>query len=96
VRPGARGQSPAYRRRSFRWSATARSHYRDPTPHAITFAASRKGVEDGGFWSSEASDNLRDHFHVAALAGYDLRRQPRGCPVCRQPAGSARSRPTQG
>jgi len=40
---------------------------------AFAFAVSQKGVEDGGFWSSKASDYLRGYFHAAALAGYDLR-----------------------
>ena len=40
---------------------------------AFAFAVSQKGVEDGSFWSSKASDYLRGYFHAAALAGYDLR-----------------------
>jgi type IV secretion system protein VirD4 len=40
---------------------------------AFAFAVSQKGVEDGTFWSSKASDYLRGYFHAAALAGYDLR-----------------------
>jgi type IV secretion system protein VirD4 len=40
---------------------------------AFAFAVSQKGVEDGGFWSSKASDYLRGYFHAAALAGYDVR-----------------------
>jgi len=34
---------------------------------------SPKGVEDGTFWSTKASDYLRGYFHAAALAGYDMR-----------------------
>jgi type IV secretory pathway TraG/TraD family ATPase VirD4 len=40
---------------------------------AFAFSVSQKGVEDGSFWSSKASDYLRGYFHAAALAGYDLR-----------------------
>jgi type IV secretory pathway TraG/TraD family ATPase VirD4 len=40
---------------------------------ALAFSVSQKGVEDGSFWSSKASDYLRAYFHAAALAGYDLR-----------------------
>ena len=40
---------------------------------AFAFAVSQKGVEDGTFWSSKASDYLRGYFHAAALARYDLR-----------------------
>jgi type IV secretion system protein VirD4 len=40
---------------------------------AFAFAVSQKGVEDGSFWSSKASDYLRGYFHAAALTGYDLR-----------------------
>src|ERR1700761_9013315 len=40
---------------------------------AFAFAVPQKGVEDGSFWSSKASDYLRGSFHAAALAGYDLR-----------------------
>ena len=40
---------------------------------AFAFAVSQKGVEDGSFWSSKASDYLRGYFHAAALAEYDLR-----------------------
>jgi type IV secretory pathway TraG/TraD family ATPase VirD4 len=40
---------------------------------AFAFSVSQKGVEDGSFWSSKASDYLRGYFHAAALGGYDLR-----------------------
>jgi len=40
---------------------------------AFAFAVAQKGVEDGTFWSSKASDYLRGYFHAAALARYDLR-----------------------
>jgi type IV secretory pathway TraG/TraD family ATPase VirD4 len=40
---------------------------------AFAFSVSQKGVEDGSFWASKASDYLRGYFHAAALAGYDLR-----------------------
>jgi len=40
---------------------------------AFAFAVSQKGVEDGTFWSSKASDYLRGYFHAAALARFDLR-----------------------
>ena len=40
---------------------------------AFAFSVSQKGVEDGSFWSSKASDYLRGYFHAAALAGLDLR-----------------------
>ena len=40
---------------------------------AFAFSVSQKGVEDGSFWSSKASDYLRGYFHAAALARYDLR-----------------------
>ena len=40
---------------------------------AFAFAVAQKGVEDGTFWSSKASDYLRGYFHAAALACYDLR-----------------------
>jgi type IV secretion system protein VirD4 len=40
---------------------------------AFAFAVSHKGVEDGTFWSSKASDYLRGYFHAAALTGADLR-----------------------
>ena len=40
---------------------------------AFAFSVSQKGVEDGSFWSSKASDYLRGYFHAAALACYDLR-----------------------
>ena len=36
---------------------------------AFAFSVSQKGVEDGSFWSSKASDYLRGYFHAAALAG---------------------------
>ena len=35
-------------------------------------ALSQKGVEDGGWWASKASDYLRAYFHAAALGGYSL------------------------
>jgi type IV secretory pathway TraG/TraD family ATPase VirD4 len=40
---------------------------------AFAFAVAQKGVEDGTFWSSKASDYLRGYFHAAALARCDLR-----------------------
>ena len=40
---------------------------------AFAFSVSQKGVDDGSFWSSKASDYLRGYFHAAALAGFDLR-----------------------
>ena len=40
---------------------------------AFAFSVSQKGVDDGSFWSSKASDYLRGFFHAAALAGLDLR-----------------------
>jgi len=56
---------------------------------AFAFAVSQKGTEDGGFWSAKASDYLRGYFHAAALAGFDLRAVPRGCPA---PTRTSRSR----
>jgi type IV secretory pathway TraG/TraD family ATPase VirD4 len=61
---------------TFRWSPV--DGCEDPATairraDAFAFAVSQKGVEDGGFWSSKASDYLRGYFHAAALAGYDLR-----------------------
>jgi type IV secretory pathway TraG/TraD family ATPase VirD4 len=61
---------------TFRWSPV--DGCEDPATairraDAFAFAASQKGVEDGGFWSAKASDYLRGYFHAAALAGYDMR-----------------------
>jgi type IV secretion system protein VirD4 len=61
---------------TFRWSPV--DGCEDPATairraDAFAFAVSQKGVDDGGFWSSKASDYLRGYFHAAALAGYDLR-----------------------
>ena len=61
---------------TFRWSPV--DGCEDPATairraDAFAFAVSQKGVEDGRFWSSKASDYLRGYFHAAALAGYDLR-----------------------
>jgi len=61
---------------TFRWSPVQGCE--DPATairraDAFAFAVSRKGVEDGTFWSAKASDYLRGYFHAAALARYDLR-----------------------
>jgi type IV secretion system protein VirD4 len=61
---------------TFRWSPV--EGCQDPATairraDAFAFAVSRKGVEDGTFWSAKASDYLRGYFHAAALARYDLR-----------------------
>jgi type IV secretion system protein VirD4 len=61
---------------TFRWSPV--QGCQDPATairraDAFAFAVSRKGVEDGTFWSAKASDYLRGYFHAAALARYDLR-----------------------
>jgi type IV secretory pathway TraG/TraD family ATPase VirD4 len=61
---------------TFRWSPV--DGCEDPATairraDAFAFAVSRKGVEDGTFWSAKASDYLRGYFHAAALARYDLR-----------------------
>jgi type IV secretory pathway TraG/TraD family ATPase VirD4 len=40
---------------------------------AFASSVSQKGVEDGSFWSSKASDFLRAMFMAAALAGADMR-----------------------
>jgi type IV secretion system protein VirD4 len=40
---------------------------------AFAYAVSQKGVEEGKFWASKASDCLRALFQAAALAGYTMR-----------------------
>jgi type IV secretion system protein VirD4 len=40
---------------------------------AFACAVSQKGVEEGKFWASKASDCLRALFQAAALAGYTMR-----------------------
>jgi type IV secretion system protein VirD4 len=39
---------------------------------AFAYAVSQKGVEDGKFWASKASDCLRAFFQAAAFAGYTM------------------------
>lgn len=40
---------------------------------AFSQAVSMKGVEEGSFWSSKASDYLRAYMHAAAIANLDFR-----------------------
>jgi type IV secretory pathway TraG/TraD family ATPase VirD4 len=61
---------------TFRWSPV--DGCEDPATairraDAFAHAVSQKGVEDGTFWSSKASDYLRGYFHAAALGGWDMR-----------------------